>query len=246
MFRKISKYFLLAWAFIFGVSGLLAITTDFSSSIIVWIFAGLCFWGFKKLSQPPKTEEEKAEIRLKKEEEKKKKTEMKQLIKEHKKQMIEEEKAKHGSIEFEVAGTFVEERQKLIKKFIKDEIKNGMIEAYGGLSTKKIKEKYEGIEVYEIPEGHIWKEFYKNNGYIKIEREPDNEYDKNAVKIVLKEYGRIGYVPKSQNVEVAKILEEKENISFKMEITGGKYKLWDGDEMETDEEDYEISITLVY
>ncbi|MDK4479967.1 HIRAN domain-containing protein [Fusobacterium necrophorum] len=246
MFRKISKYFLLAWAFIFGVSGLLAITTDFSSSIIVWIFAGLCFWGFKKLNRPPKTEEEKAEIRLKKEEEKKKKAEMKQLIKEHKKQMIEEEKAKHGNIEFEVAGTFVEERQKLIKKFIKDEIKNEMIEAYGGLSTKEIKEKYEGIEVYEIPEGHIWKGSYKNNGYIKIEKEPDNEYDKNAVKIILEEYGRIGYVPKNQNVEVAKILEEKENISFKMEITGGKYKLWDGDEMETDEEEYGINIKLVY
>lgn len=224
MFRKISKYFLLAWAFIFGVSGLLAITTDFSSSIIVWIFAGLCFWGFKKLNRPPKTEEEKAEIRLKK----------------------EEEKAKHGNIEFEVAGTFVEERQKLIKKFIKDEIKNEMIEAYGGLSTKEIKEKYEGIEVYEIPEGHIWKGSYKNNGYIKIEKEPDNEYDKNAVKIILEEYGRIGYVPKNQNVEVAKILEEKENISFKMEITGGKYKLWDGDEMETDEEEYGINIKLVY
>lgn len=73
MFRKISKYFLLAWAFIFGVSGLLTITTDFSSSIIAWIFAGFCFWGFKKLNQPPKTEEEKAEIRLKKEEEKRKK-----------------------------------------------------------------------------------------------------------------------------------------------------------------------------
>lgn len=246
MFRKISKYFLLAWAFIFGVSGLLAITTDFSSSIIVWIFAGLCFWGFKKLNRPPKTEEEKAEIRLKKEEEKKKKAEMKQLIKEHKKQMIEEEKAKHGNIEFEVAGTFVEERQKLIKKFIKDEIKNEMIEAYGGLSTKEIKEKYEGIEVYEIPEGHNWKGSYKNNGYIKIEKEPDNEYDKNAVKIILEEYGRIGYVPKNQNVEVAKILEEKENISFKMEITGGKYKLWDGDEMETDEEEYGINIKLVY
>lgn len=224
MFRKISKYFLLAWAFIFGVSGLLAITTDFSSSIIVWIFAGLCFWGFKKMNRPPKTEEEKAEIRLKK----------------------EEEKAKHGNIEFEVAGTFVEERQKLIKKFIKDEIKNEMIEAYGGLSTKEIKEKYEGIEVYEIPEGHIWKGSYKNNGYIKIEKEPDNEYDKNAVKIILEEYGRIGYVPKNQNVEVAKILEEKENISFKMEITGGKYKLWDGDEMETDEEEYGINIKLVY
>ncbi|MCF0163600.1 MAG: hypothetical protein HUJ88_13665 [Fusobacterium necrophorum] len=246
MFRKISKYFLLAWAFIFSVSGLLAITTDFSSSIIAWIFAGFCFWGFKKLNQPPKTEEEKAEIRLKKEEEKKKKAEMKQLIKEHKKQMIEEEKAKHGNIEFEVAGTFVEERQKLIKKFIKDEIKNEMIEAYGGLSTKEIKEKYEGIEVYEIPEGHIWKGSYKNNGYIKIEKEPDNEYDKNAVKIILEEYGRIGYVPKNQNVEVAKILEEKENISFKMEITGGKYKLWDGDEMETDEEEYGINIKLVY
>lgn len=71
-------------------------------------------------------------------------------------------------------------------------------------------------------------------------------YDKNAIKIILEEYGRIGYVPKNQNVEVAKILEEKENISFKMEITGGKYKLWDGDEMETGEEEYEVSITLVY
>ena len=46
----------------------------------------------------------------------------------------------HGTLQFEVAGTFVEARQKVIKDFVKNEIKEGM-KAYDGLTTKEIKTK---------------------------------------------------------------------------------------------------------
>lgn len=246
MFRKISKYFLLAWVFIFSVSGLLAITTDFSSSIIAWIFAGFCFWGFKKLNQPPKTEEEKAEIRLKKEEEKKKKAEMKQLIKEHKKQMIEEEKAKHGNIEFEVAGTFLGGRQANISRFFNKKITDKEIEKYGGLSNSDIKTKKNiDKEIYEIPQEYEIVAEYPSE-LIRFEKEPENEHDKNAIRVMIKGMGTVGYVPKNRNISFAEIIDTKEIKKVVANVSGGNYKLWDGEELETDREDYSIFVTVYY
>lgn len=246
MFRKILKYFLLAWSILFILSGFLNLRGNIPSSILAFIFAVFCFWGFKKLTQPPKTEEEKAEIRLKKEEEKKKKTEMKQIIKEHKKQMIEEEKAKHGNIEFEVAGTFLGGRQANISRFFNKKITDKEIEKYGGLSNSDIKTKKNiDKEIYEIPQEYEIVAEYPSE-LIRFEKEPENEHDKNAIRVMIKGMGTVGYVPKNRNISFAEIIDTKEIKKVVANVSGGNYKLWDGEELETDREDYSIFVTVYY
>lgn len=224
--RKFLKYLLLICGILFTYNAI----TSSTSYIVYAILAVLCFVAFKKLGQPKGENKSTTKPQIKKG------TKKQQVIKDE-----------HGKIEFEVAGTFVEERQKTIKKFIKDEIKNGTIDAYGGLTTKEIKSpSNKNIEIYEIPEGQSWKGSFKNNGYVILEREIDNEHDKNAIKIVLEEYNQIGYVPKNKNIEIGKLLDENKIISFEMVITGGKYKLWDGETLENDEEDYAVNIIIYY
>ena len=147
----------------------------------------------------------------------------------------------HGTLQFEVAGTFVEARQKIIKNFVKNEIKEGM-KAYDGLTTKEIKtQRYENIEIYEVPEDEKW-----DKDYFRLEKEPDNEYDKNAIKVILNDFSKIGYIPKEKTLQVGKLIDDNKILSMYFSITGGKYKLWDGEDLETDEEEYSITLTINY
>lgn len=147
----------------------------------------------------------------------------------------------HGTLQFEVAGTFVEARQKIIKNFVKNEIKEGM-KAYDGLTTKEIKtQRYENIEIYEVSEDEKW-----DKDYFRLEKEPDNEYDKNAIKVILNDFSKIGYIPKEKTLQVGKLIDDNKILSMYFSITGGKYKLWDGEDLETDEEEYSITLTINY
>lgn len=147
----------------------------------------------------------------------------------------------HGTLQFEVAGTFIEARQKVIKDFVKNEIKEGM-KAYDGLTTKEIKtQRYENIEIYEVPEDEKW-----DKDYFRLEKEPDNEYDKNAIKVILNDFSKIGYIPKEKTLQVGKLIDDNKILSMYFSITGGKYKLWDGEDLETDEEEYSVTLTINY
>ena len=147
----------------------------------------------------------------------------------------------HGTLQFEVAGTFIEARQKVIKDFVKNEIKEGM-KAYDGLTTKEIKtQRYKNIEIYEVPEDKKW-----DKDYFRLEKEPDNEYDKNAIKVILNDFSKIGYIPKEKTLQVGKLIDDNKILSMYFSITGGKYKLWDGEDLETDEEEYSIALTINY
>jgi len=147
----------------------------------------------------------------------------------------------HGTLQFEVAGTFIEARQKVIKDFVKNEIKEGM-KAYDGLTTKEIKtQRYENIEIYEVPEDEKW-----DKDYFRLEKEPDNEYDKNAIKVILNDFSKIGYIPKEKTLQVGKLIDDNKILSMYFSITGGKYKLWDGEDLETDEDEYSVTLTINY
>ena len=147
----------------------------------------------------------------------------------------------HGTLQFEVAGTFIEARQKVIKDFVKNEIKEGM-KAYDGLTTKEIKtQRYKNIEIYEVPEDEKW-----DKDYFRLEKEPDNEYDKNAIKVILNDFSKIGYIPKEKTLQVGKLIDDNKILSMYFSITGGKYKLWDGEDLETDEDEYSVTLTINY
>ena len=138
-----------------------------------------------------------------------------------------------------VAGTSY--RQKEVKK-VYDGIYS--YEKYDGLSAADIKSMFtEGDRVYEIPaETQIL-------GDCELIPEPDNEYDKNAIKVVV-DGMHVGYIPKDRCSEVKKILDNIQSID--MEAYGGKYKevYYDYDTFKekvlTDKKDLGINLSIFY
>lgn len=84
------------------------------------------------------------------------------------------------------------------------------------------------------------------DGLIKFVKEPNNEYDKNAIKVMIKGMGTVGYVPKNINVFFAKMLENNEIKEVTATICGGEYKLWNGKKLKNDRDDYSVTITINY
>ena len=141
---------------------------------------------------------------------------------------------------------FLRIRQANISKFFFKKIENKEIISYEGLTNSEIKTRENiDIEIYEIPQDYEIKSNY-SDGLIKFEKEPENEYDKNAIRVIIKGMGTVGYVPKNINISFGKILENKEIKDITANLSGGEYKLWNGKRLESDREDYSVTITISY
>lgn len=51
---------------------------------------------------------------------------------------------------------------------------------------------------------------------LRLERDPDNKYDENAVKI-LDDEGQLGFVPRAYSERIAKILDDGRDVSVTLE-----------------------------
>ena len=153
---------------------------------------------------------------------------------------------KQKTLKFQVAGTFLGGRQANISKFFFKKIENKEIISYEGLTDSEIKTRENiDIEIYEIPQDYEIKSNY-SDGLIKFEKEPENEYDKNAIRVMIKGMGTVGYVPKNINISFAKILENNDIKEITATICGGEYKLWNGKKLKNDRDDYLVTITINY
>lgn len=106
------------------------------------------------------------------------------------------------------------------------------------MSAKKVKEadrEDERIYKYDFPT------------FAKLEKDPTNEHDKNAIKVLVGGHV-IGFIPAKDAVEVGGILDQKKIESISALIEGGPYKQYDSDseEFETGEEHYSGIVTVVY
>lgn len=140
---------------------------------------------------------------------------------------------KQETISFNVAGVTYEndknqDIQLLLRRIGREISKDEDIQAYGGWTNKEIIEN--GYEVFEFEDVEFGE-------YIYFEKEPDNEFDKNAIKVMVrmsngKKY-HIGYVPKKGkvNIEVGKLLDENLIDDTSAQFVGGKIK-----EVEYDDE----------
>lgn len=115
-------------------------------------------------------------------------------------------------------------RQNIIKNYVKDNHDSDSFDKddYEYVSNKVIEEESRILEIeyyqYELTE-------YDS---IKLEIEPDNPYDENAIKIIHNKMGHIGYIPRKDTEKVNKILSNKElDVSYKIILLGGKYKYFD-------------------
>jgi len=116
-------------------------------------------------------------------------------------------------IKFIVVDIFDGVIQRDIKSMVKGE--KDINNLYEGLSNKEILERYSDKDkIYEV-------KIY-GNYEIQLIPEPENRYDHNAIKVVHKEIGHVGYVPVVDCIKVKKALEDGYLIEWR--LIGGKYK----------------------
>lgn len=105
-----------------------------------------------------------------------------------------------------------------VKKAVRYIVEDCGLDAYEGLSNKEIAEDY-------------YDKVYKYDGFFtrncNLVREPNNEYDKNAIKVMVADY-HIGYLKKELSSKLACILDNTEyKIDAMLSIEGGSYKSYD-------------------
>lgn len=218
MLKKILRYLFLIMTIIFGILTVVAFTDSIIFGIIMLVITFIFFFFFSLFSAKNINNISKNNENIK----------------------------QNKTLKFQVAGTFLGGRQANISKFFLKKIEKKEIISYEGLTDSKIKTKENiDIEIYEIPQDYEIKSNY-SDGLIKFEKEPENEYDKNAIRVMIKGMGTVGYVPKNINISFAKILENNDIKEITATICGGEYKLWNGKKLKNDRDDYSVTITINY
>ncbi len=117
---------------------------------------------------------------------------------------------------------------------------------YDLTKTEMIDEALEEERIYEY-------EFSPNN--VQLIEEPDNQYDPNAIKVIIDGF-LVGYIKKGSCAHVRKLLRSGKIRDISASITGGKYKYlyskydYDKDkdvyDIERGKRDYHITIEVTY
>lgn len=142
----------------------------------------------------------------------------------------------YNTEEFHVSGT----------SFRENEIESIGIENYEFDYSRK-----DFLEIFS--EGQrIYKYLFAPKSVI-LEEEPDNKYDKNAIKVIIDDV-HVGYIKKDDCTHVKQLIDSKNIISIDAAISGGKYRCYyedyDDDAMDykthikTERHNYSIYITL--
>lgn len=139
---------------------------------------------------------------------------------------------KYDYIDIYVAGSSFYQKQ--IKELITDCC---YYEKYNGYTNSEIRENGDGYIEWEIPSSAC------SNLDAEFIEEPDNEFDENAIKILIDGI-HVGYVPKEQTKKVKSILN---NITCTLvEVHGGKYKEVLNDSIYTKSKKISLAIYIKY
>ncbi|WP_018664632.1 HIRAN domain-containing protein [Heyndrickxia acidiproducens] len=135
---------------------------------------------------------------------------------------------KKKSITFNVAGVTFEndkgkEIQPLLRRIAREIAKEQDVESFGGWTNKDILEYMAEVSQFED---------VMFGDYVSFEKDLDNEFDQNAIKVMAnlndKQF-HIGYVPKDNNVQVGKLLDDGLIDKIAASFVGGKTKEIDYD-----------------
>lgn len=115
------------------------------------------------------------------------------------------------------------DRQELIKNYVLENYDNNTFDKEDRNYYTNAEIKKDGYEVYQY--------WLTEKDAIKLVAEPENPYDPNAIMVVHDKMGKIGYIPRTDNVELAKFLEESNNnVKITINLDGGPYKIYDEDQ----------------
>lgn len=78
----------------------------------------------------------------------------------------------------------------------------------------------------ELEDEKLYK--YSFPAYGKLEKDPQNEHDKNAIKVFCGGV-HVGFIPANKAVEVGEIMDTKKIRNVFVAIDGGEYRLFDSD-----------------
>jgi uncharacterized membrane protein YqaE (UPF0057 family) len=130
----------------------------------------------------------------------------------------------NDSVDFNVTGVTYEndkgkDIQSLLRKLGKSIAAEQEIPAYGGISNREMLDVYDAVSEFEDVEF---------GEYVFLEKDPNNEYDKNAIKVFIEfppgKKHHIGHVPKKINRKIGKLLDEETIDYIDANFVGGKIK----------------------
>lgn len=114
-------------------------------------------------------------------------------------------------------------RQELIENYVKENYDNNTFDRKDSMYYTNAEIEEDGHEVYQY--------WITEKDTIKLVPEPENPYDPNAIMVIHDKMGQIGYIPRTDNVELAKFLEEaNNNVKITINLDGGPYKIYDEDQ----------------
>lgn len=114
--------------------------------------------------------------------------------------------------------------QSILKKYVKENYDTDRFDKddYDYWTNDEIEDFEFEVNQYELYE----------TGTISLVPDPNNPYDPNAIMVLHKDMGMIGYIPKNDNINLATFLNNDfDNVRVDMELESGPYKYYD---LETD------------
>lgn len=115
------------------------------------------------------------------------------------------------------------DRQESIKNYVLENYDNNTFDKEDSMYHTNSDIKENGYEVYQY--------WLTEKDTIKLVAEPENPHDPNAIMVIHDKMGKIGYIPRTDNVELAKFLEEANNkVKITINLDGGPYKIYDEDQ----------------
>ncbi len=151
---------------------------------------------------------------------------------------------------FRVAGVTKEndkgkDIQNLLKRLAGGYKKNEIIESWDGYTKREMLE--DGIDGCEFENQRI-------SNIIRLEREPENPYDANAIKVFIKDVNNgehhVGYIKRNETEKVIALTHDKDIVGIDVEFTGGKRRTLDFDPIEDkdyfDEDEVTRGLELIF
>ena len=74
------------------------------------------------------------------------------------------------------------------------------------------------IAGYQFYEGESVEHHLKSGDSLKLNAEPDNPHDENAVEILTKNNVKLGYVPKNDNKALSRLLQQSAKVEANIEV----------------------------
>lgn len=85
--------------------------------------------------------------------------------------------------------------------------------------------------------------------HVKFEKDPKNEHDSNAIKIMagssLIDMNLIGYIPKDKNKSFAKLMDQGKIYNINLTITGGPRKVIAANDTACFDEQYKVNLKVI-